>query len=401
MPYYKCILINESGDINTKVLYAKNKKNLEKNYLGKDERILSLKRSYSDLLNTSVQLSSKVKNSEFILFNQKLVILLRSGTSFIKALQVILAEMNSSAFKEILIKVESDITNGESISNAFNSPNIPFIKIYKASLLAGEKSGNLIPILEKFNSYTEKITNLKRKTYSSLSYPIVLFVFMVAMIFVVMTFVIPSFSGFYESFNANLPDITLFFIKVSNIMQENYMLFFLFMFLFYSLIKIIEKYTKYIIIHRFILSIPFIGDIILQNALAVFSRTLSILISGGIPIPESSKYAIEVFSNKYIYSKFKDIPNKIIEGNLLSHTIKEIDIVPGIMKEVVQIGDSSGNLSEILNKNADFFESAIDSKINSFISLIEPIMIIVLGSVVTFMLISIYLPIFNSMRVIQ
>jgi type IV pilus assembly protein PilC len=139
----------------------------------------------------------------------------------------------------------------------------------------------------------------------------------------------------------------------------------------------------------------------MQNSLAVFSRTLSILISGGIPIPESSKYAIEVFSNKYIYMKFKDIPEKIMAGNILSKTIKEIDIVPGIMKEVVQIGDSSGNLSEILNKNADFFESTIDTKINSFISLIEPIMIVILGGVVTFMLISIYLPIFNSMRVIQ
>ncbi len=401
MPYYKCTLINEKGDIKTKIVYAKSKKDLEENYTDREERIITVRRSLSDILNTSIQLSAKIKVADFILFNQKLVILLRSGTSFIKALQVIIAEMNSSAFKEVLIKAESDITNGESISNAFNTPNIPFIKIYKASLLAGEKSGNLIPILEKFNAYTEKITNLKRKTYSSLSYPIVLFFFMIAMIFVVMTFVIPSFSGFYKSFNSKLPSITLFFIKISGIMKANYMLFFVILFGIFLIVKLIEKHSKYIIIHRLILSIPFIGDIIMQNSLAVFSRTLSILISGGIPIPESSKYAIEVFSNKYIYMKFKDIPEKIMAGNILSKTIKEIDIVPGIMKEVVQIGDSSGNLSEILNKNADFFESTIDTKINSFISLIEPIMIVILGGVVTFMLISIYLPIFNSMRVIQ
>ncbi len=401
MPYYKCTLINDKGDINIKLLYSKSKNELIKNYSGRDERIISIRRSFSDFLNTSIQLNAKIKTSEFILFNQKLVILLRSGTSFIKALQVILSEMASSAFKEVLIKAESDITNGVSISDAFNSPNIPFIKIYKASLLAGEKSGNLIPILEKFNIYTEKITTLKRKTYSSLSYPIVLFVFMIAMVFIVMTFVIPSFAGFYNSFDSKLPGITLFFIKVSEILQANYIYFFILVTGFYFCIKILEKYTKLIIFHRAILMIPFIGDIILQNALAVFSRTLAILISGGIPIPESSKYAIDVFSNKYIHSKFKDVPGKITEGNLLSATIREIDLVPGIMKEVVQIGDSSGNLSEILNKNADFFETTIDTKINSFISLIEPIMIVILGSVVTFMLISIYLPIFNTMRVIQ
>jgi len=224
---------------------------------------------------------------------------------------------------------------------------------------------------------------------------------MISMVFVVMTFVIPSFAGFYESFNSELPDITLFFIKISKIMKTYYLQFILILFVLYFIVKLIERHSKHIIIHRIIISLPFIGNIILQNSLAVFSRTLSILISGGIPIPESSKYAIDIFTNKYIHSKFADVPKKITDGNLLSQTIKEINIVPGIMKEVVQIGDSSGNLSEILDKNADFFESTIDSKINSFISLIEPVMIIVLGSVVTFMLISIYLPIFNSMRVIQ
>ncbi len=401
MPYYKCTLINEKGDIHVKEIFAKNRRELIQNNSGREEKIISVKRSLSDLLNTSIQISSKIKNSDFILFNQKLVILLRSGTSFIKALQVIISEMNSSPFKTILVKAESDIRNGVSISEAFNSPNIPFLKIYKASLLAGEKSGNLIPILEKFNAYTEKITHLKRKTYSSLSYPIVLFVFMVSMVFIVMTFVIPSFAGFYKSFDSDLPGITLFFIKVSESLQLHYPYIFAGIAVIYLLIKLIEKYTSIIIIHWLILKIPFIGKIIMQNALAVFSRTLAILISGGIPIPESSRYAIDVFTNRYIYSKFKNIPQKIEDGNILSDTIREIDIVPGIMKEVVQIGDSSGNLSEILNKNADFIETTIDTRINAFISLIEPIMIVLLGTVVTFMLISIYLPIFNSMRVIQ
>lgn len=402
MPYYKCIFVNENGNFSDKIIFADNKNDLKSRFQNGDKKLIKVKKFYFKIFSTFKVFSRRVKYSQFLLFNQKLVVLLKSGTSFINALRVIIANMKKSNLKEILLKVESDIENGIQISDAFCSTELPFHKIYRASLLAGEKSGAIESIIEKFNTYLEKVNNIKRKTISSLSYPVFLFIFMILIIFVIMIFVIPRFSSFFESFEAKLPTITLIFIFISNWLEGNILSVLLILLTLYFSLKLIEKFNKRIIIFDYLkLKTPFLGKIILQNSMAVFSRTLSILISGGIPIPEATEIAIETFSNKYLFSQVKDVPEKIKEGNLLSDVFKDIEIIPGLMIEIIRVGESSGNLKDVLDKNADFFESLIDNKINSLVSIIEPIIIVVLGLVVGFMLISIYLPIFQTVKVIR
>lgn len=402
MPYYKCIFVNENGNFSDKIIFADNKNDLKSRFQNGDKKLIKVKRFYFKIFSTFKVFSRSVKYSQFLLFNQKLVVLLKSGTSFINALRVIIANMKKSNFKEILLKVESDIENGIQISDAFCSTELPFHKIYRASMLAGEKSGAIESIIEKFNIYLEKVNNIKRKTISSLSYPVFLFIFMILIIFVIMIFVIPRFSSFFESFEAKLPTITLIFISISNWLKGNILSVLLILLTLYFSLKLIEKFNKRIIIFDYLkLKTPFLGKIILQNSMAVFSRTLSILISGGIPIPEATEIAIETFSNKYLFSRVKDVPEKIKKGNLLSDVFKDIEIIPGLMIEIIRVGESSGNLKDVLDKNADFFESLIDNKINSLVSIIEPIIIVVLGLVVGFMLISIYLPIFQTVKVVR
>lgn len=402
MSYYKCIFVNENGNFSNKIIFADNKNDLRSRFQNGDKKLIKVRRLYFKGFSTFKLFSKRVKYSQFLLFNQKLVVLLKSGTSFINALRIIIANMKKSNFKEILLKVESDIENGIQISDAFYSSELPFHKIYRASMLAGEKSGAIESIIEKFNIYLEKINNIKRKTISSLSYPVFLFIFMILIIFVIMIFVIPRFSSFFESFESKLPAITLIFVSISNWLKGNILSVLLVLLFLYFSLKRIEKFNKRIIIFDYLkLKIPFLGKIILQNSMAVFSRTLSILISGGIPIPEATEIAIETFSNKYLFSQVKDVPEKIKEGNLLSDVFKDIGIIPGLMIEIIRVGESSGNLKDVLDKNADFFESLIDNKINSLVSIIEPIIIVVLGLVVGFMLISIYLPIFQTVKVVR
>ncbi len=402
MPYYKCVFVNENGNFSDKVIFSENKNDLKSSFQNGDKKLIKVKRFYFKNLSTFRLFSRKIKYSEFLLFNQKMVVLLKSGTSFINALGVILTNMKKSNFKEILLKVESDIQNGIQISDAFYSTKIPFYKIYRASILAGEKSGAIESIIEKFNIYLGKINNIRRKTISSLSYPVCLFIFMILIVFVIMVFVIPKFSSFFESFEAELPAITVIFVSISDWLKGNILSLFFIFFIIYSSLKLVEKFNQKVIIFDYLkLKIPFIGKIIRENSMAVFSRTLSILISGGIPVPESVEIAIESFSNEYLFSKVKDIPEKIKEGNLLSDALSDIDVIPGLMTEIIRVGESSGNLKDVLDKSADFFESTIDTKINSLISIIEPIIIVVLGLVVGFMLISIYLPIFQSVKVVR
>ena len=145
----------------------------------------------------------------------------------------------------------------------------------------------------------------------------------------------------------------------------------------------------------------FIGKIVVENAMTVFSRTLAILIEGGIPVPEATQIAVETFSNRYFFSKVKDIPVKIKEGNLLSDVLGEVNFIPPVMVEIIKVGESSGNLTDVLNEIADSFENSIDAKISSLISLIEPILIVVLGVVIAFMLVAVYLPIFSTVKIVK
>jgi type IV pilus assembly protein PilC len=402
MSYYKCTFMNEAGELATRTLFADSKQAVRANYEDADEKLISIQRLFFSQFSLFKIFSRKVKYSEFLLFNQKLIVMLKAGITFIRALEVIVSNMKKGHLREILSQAKADIQNGIQISDAFASSQLPFLKIYRSSLLAGEKSGDLVSVIEKFNGYLEKITNLRRKTVSSLSYPVILFFFMIGIVTVVMVYVIPKFSSFYESFEAQLPFFTQFFISTSVFLKGNFLLFIAIFLAVFASIKLLEKANdKIIIMDRLKLKIPLIGKIITENAMAVFSRTMNILISGGIPVPESTAIAVETFSNKYLFSKIRHIAEKIKEGNLLSQVLDEVDEVPKIMVEVVRVGDSSGNLPDVLNKNADFFETSIDTKINTIISLIEPVIIIVLGLVILFMLLSIYLPIFNTIRVVR
>lgn len=365
------------------------------------KKLISVRRNYLKGITYMDLFSAKVGYTDFLLFNQKLSTLLRAGISFIKAIEIIVKNTEKGNFKEILKKVEIDINNGIQISDAFSSDKIPFINIYKATLLAGEKSGNLEELLEKFNVYLEKISNLRKRVFSSLTYPIIVFVFMFLMMFAILVFAIPKFSDFYRGFNAELPGITRTMIDISTFIQNNLLFILLFLSSLYIFLKYIERKFDISIFDRMKVKIPFIGKIIAENSFAVFSRTMSILLQGGIPVPESSEIAVKTFTNKYYYKKIQNVPEKIKEGMLLSQALEEVVFIPNIMVEIVEVGESSGNLIEVLEKNGDYFENSINTKINSLISLIEPIMIVILGIVIAFMLISIYLPIFNLVNVVD
>ena len=401
MPFYNCKFINDDGSLSKKTIFSDSKKDLKEKYLNSNVKLISIRRNLLKGITYIDFFKKKIKYTEFLLFNQKLITLLKSGVPFLRSIEIILSNTEKGNFKEILKKVYNDIKNGIQISDAFSSVQIPFINIYRATLLAGEKSGNLESLLEKFNEYLEKISNLRKKVFSSLAYPVILLVFMFLMLFLILVFAIPKFEEFYRGFNADLPRMTGILISLSVWLKDNIAFIIIFFIFVYFFLKFSEKRFGLIIFDRIKVRIPFIGKIIEENSLSVFSRTLAILISGGIPVPDATEIAVETFSNRFLYMQIRDIPDEIREGNLLSQALESVSFIPGIMVEVIRVGETSGSLTEVLEKNGDYYENTINTKINSLISLIEPIMIIILGLVIAFMLISIYLPIFNLVNVVE
>jgi type IV pilus assembly protein PilC len=402
MPYFKCTLVDEEGHYQVREYYAENKREIYASLNSLDEKLIRVRRLWFRDFSLKKAFKWKIGYTEFLLFNQQLIALLKAGIPMIRALEIIIQNTRIGIFREILGKAAGNIRNGMQISEAFTSAQIPFHKIYKASLLAGEKSGHLEQVLEKFNIYLGKISNLRRKTVSSLTYPIILLLFMTSMVLVISIFVIPKFSAFFDNMDARLPAMTLFFISFTQYLKENIVLYLAAAVLAYGAVRAIEYFNpRVIIIDQAKIKIPFLGRVIHENAIAVFARTLAILISGGIPVPDSAEIAVETFANKFYYSQVRTVPEKIRQGNLLSGVLEEIAIIPRILVEMIRVGETSGNLTAVLDESADYYERSIDSKINALISLIEPVIIILLGMVIAVMLVSVYLPIFSSIRVIQ
>jgi len=401
MPFYNCKFMDDGGILFKETVYSESRSELKKNYENSDKKLISVRRNLFKGITYIDIFSSKIGYTDFLLFNQKLSTLLKAGVSFIKAIGIIINNSKKGSFREILKNVEIDINNGIQVSDAFSSEKLPFINIYKATLLAGEKSGNLDELLEKFNIYLEKVSTLRKRVLSSLAYPIIVFVMMFLMMFAILVFAIPKFAEFYKGFNSELPGITKLMMDISDFIESNVLIIIFCFVAIYFILKFIEKRFDVEIFNFVKIKIPFIGTIIAENNLAVFSRTLSILLQGGIPVPESTEIAVKTFTNKYFSKKIANVPNKIREGLLLSQALKEVKFIPDIMVEIIEVGESSGNLIDVLNKNGDYYENSINTKVNSLISIIEPIMIVILGIVIAFMLISIYLPIFNLVNVVD
>jgi type IV pilus assembly protein PilC len=403
MPYFNCVFVNDEGKYSTRMIFAESKQELWRLYSGADEKLLKIKRFYlkKDLTLPKL-IAGKIKAFDFLLFNQKMITLLKSGLTFSKGLEIILKSSERGTLKEVLTRANTDINNGIQISDAFSSNQIPFQKIYSASLLAGERSGNLETVLAQFNSYLEKIANMRRRVFSSLAYPVVLFTVMIAMVLIILVYAIPKFSTFYQDFDRELPEMTQFFISLGQFLQNNILLILGIIMAVYVGIKVIERMNPNIVIlDRLKLKLPFIGKIMVENAITVFSRTLAILVFGGITVPESTEIAVATFTNKYFIKQIKNVPEKIREGNSLSDALEEVNFIPNVLVEVIRVGETSGNLVDVLNENADSFENSIDAKVNSLISMIEPILIVCMGVVIGFMLISVYLPIFSTVDIVR
>jgi type IV pilus assembly protein PilC len=402
MPTYRCTFVDEQGHYSAREHYAEDKAALRASLSGSEEKLIAVRRLWFKDFSLKKLFKRNVGYTEFLLFNQELITLLKAGIPMIRALEIIVENTRASGLREIIGQAAANIRNGMQISDAFASPQLPFNKIYRASLLAGEKSGHLESVLEKFNIYLNKLTGLRRKIISSLTYPVILLLFMLSMVLVISVFVIPKFAAFFDDMEAQLPPLTVLFISITQSLRENILLIAALAVGAYAAVTLAEHVNpRVVLIDQLKIRTPFIGKVVHESAIAVFARTLAILISGGIPVPDSAEIAVETFSNKFYHRQMAAVPEKIRQGNLLSGVLEDIAIIPRILVEMVRVGETSGNLMTVLDESAEYYERSIDNKIGTLISLIEPVIIIALGLVVAMMLVSVYLPIFSISRVVQ
>ncbi len=400
MPYYICRMAGENGALLTRSLLASSADECRKLVESEGYCVLSVGRDWKKIQIRARVFGDRIRDGDFILFNQELIALLRSGYPILKSIEVIAGRMKSLPLKELLLKVEADVRSGKSLSEAFAPHEDRFSKVYTASLMAGERSGNLPGTIGRYVQYAKILVQTKSKIRAATIYPTLLLIFSAALIGVLITFVLPRFASFYADFQAEMPGITTMLIFLSLAVRHSlFVLLLLAAVLALVILRLKKREDVRIAWDRLKLRIPFGRVLWRDSAVALFSRTLGLLLEAGISLLSAIGIASQAVPNRFLLRRLSPLPDAIKNGQSLTDSLTATDVIPGMALDMIRIGETSANLPGMLAEVADFYDERIRARIDTLVSLIEPVIIIFMGLLVAGMLVSVYLPIFNIIRV--
>jgi type IV pilus assembly protein PilC len=400
MPYFLCRLAAEDGRIFSESFLASSTEECRKHFESEGYLVLAVKKDWKKIRLSSLAVEKKVKDRDFIMLNQELRALIKAGYPVLRSIEIISARAKNVYLKEVLRKVEGDIRQGKSLSEAFAPFEKRFSKIYTASLMAGEQSGNLAETLFQFIQYAKVIAQTKSRIRSALIYPTLLLLFSLGLMGILINFVLPNFADFYKDFESQLPLITQLMMSFALFVRNHWYIWIIFLaLLVLAYLRMKRKDDTLILLDKLKLKIPFGRLIWIESAISMFSRTLSLLLDAGITLLPAVGIATQAIGNKYLVSKTAGLPASIKNGESLSESLAKAEFFPPLSLDMVRIGETSANLGGMLREVADVFDERIQAKIDTFVSLIEPVIIIFMGILVAAMLLSVYLPIFNIIKV--
>lgn len=400
MPYFLCRIATEDGQTFSQSFLAPSVDDCRKHFEEEGLCVLSVKRDWKRIQISVTPFEKKIKDKDFILFNQELVALIKAGYPILRSIEVIVRRIKDIHLKELLMKVENDVRGGKSLSEAFAPFERTCSQVYISFLMAGERSGNLDGSISRYIDYAKAISLTKTRIRTALTYPTLLLIFSFFLLSVLIIFVLPKFAGFYADFEAQLPAITRALMSLSQAIKTYFLFIIAFLFLLFLVYLQLKRREKILIFRdRLKLKIPYGGPIWLESGIALFSRTLSLLLEAGISLLSAVGITRQAVPNRYLINKMRNLPEHIKNGESLSESLSKGGFFPPLSLDMIRIGENSANLEGMLREVADFYDERIQTKIDTFISLIEPIIIIFMGLLVAGMLLSVYLPIFNIIRV--
>jgi type IV pilus assembly protein PilC len=400
MPYYLCRLAGEDGRIDSRSVLATSTEDCRKGFEAEGLLVLSVRRDWNRLGNQGFRLGRKVKDRDIILFNQEFVALIKAGYPILKSLEVITGRIKNVHMREILIKVSGEVKRGKALSEAFLPYEKLFSPVYTASLLAGEKGGNLPGSIGRYIQYTKVIVQTRARIKSAMTYPTILIVFSFILMSILINFVLPQFADFYKSFQAEMPRITKFVMGLAIVLNRHwYMPLALLVGIGVLIARLRRRPDFRYQLDRTKLRVPFGRTIWLESGVSLFSRTLGLLLEAGISLLGAIEIAIQAVPNAWIVRHMKSVPDHIKNGESLSDSLAQAETFPALALDMIRIGENSANLQGMLGDMADFYDERVRGKIETLVTLVEPVVIIFMGLVVAAMLLSVYIPIFNIIRV--
>jgi len=336
-----------------------------------------------------------VKQSQFVIFNQQFLTLIKAGLPILNSLELLIKRQKDAYLRSLLENVRDRVKSGELLSAAFAGQGA-FPKIYPTTLLAGEKSGNMEEVLGRYISFQRLALTFKKKLAVSLVYPALLVTVVLVMLVFLITYVVPEFAKLFENLNAKLPAITVLMLAVGTNAQKYAPVFAIALVLFVVLVwrwKNTERGAEHI--DRAILWLPLLGQIWLKYQVANFARMLSTLLSGGLPLVQALETAGESMSSRRILIGVSEAASRVREGRTLAGSLEEQKMFPDLSVEMIEVGESTGALTAMLNSVAEFYEEDVQTALGAAMALIEPLILIIMAVFVGGVLISLYMPIFT------
>lgn len=339
----------------------------------------------------------KVTDKDIALFTRQLATMMKSGVPLLQAFDIVGRGHSNPAVGKLLLDIKADVETGSSLSQAFRKFPLQFDALYCNLVAAGEQAGILDTLLDRLATYKEKILAIKGKIKSALFYPIAVIVVAFVITAVIMIFVIPAFKDVFKSFGADLPAPTLLVIAISDFFVAYWWAIFGAtgggLYAFFESWKRSEKVQM--AMDRFLLRLPIFGDIIRKAVIARWTRTLATMFAAGVPLVESLD-SVGGAAGNYVYKvATKQIQSEVSTGTSLTVSMQNVNLFPNMVTQMVAIGEESGALDSMLSKVADFFEQEVDDSVEAMSSLMEPMIMVVLGTLIGGMVVAMYLPIFK------
>ena len=397
---FQCRVATASGQISEATFVAENEARLRMELEEKGLYLLSVQ-SRSGLRVGRFQVGlprrRRIPMADFLVFNQELATLLRAGLPLVQSLEILRRRQPNPMFKMALDDIYEQVRSGTSLSDAFEAQRL-FSGVYTASLMAGEKSGSLEVVIRRYIQHIKVMLAVRSSVISALIYPAVLVCLSVAVVGMIVFKVVPEFGLFYQQYGdgAMLPMSTRVVVAFSDNLISYAGVIAL------AVVGLVVGGTLWFKqpgqkkrLHATLLRLPFFGPLARKLATAQVSRTLATLLGGGIPLVNSLDIAAKSVNNKAIADGLVVVARRVREGASLASTLNEQHIFPHVAVEMVEVGESTGALADMLNSVADFYDEENQTTLTRFSNLIQPILLIVMGVIIAFLLLSLYMPLFN------
>ena len=394
---FRCRLGTPGGEVIEGIYIADNEARLRREFEEKGLFVLSLqsRRGLGGLSLTPKRVR-KIGTQEFLVFNQELATVLKAGMPLVQSLDILRARVSNPTFKAVLDSVHDKVKAGSALSDSFAEHGGLFPTVYSASLLAGERSGNLEQVIRRYVSYEKVVGAVRRRTISALIYPAILVTMMIVLVGIIVIKVVPSFSEFYANFGRQLPLQTRIIIGLSNFLTANLWL----------VVLVVAGTVGGVVtwsrrpghraqIDKAILRIPMLGAAARKFATSQAARTLATLLGGGIPLVQALDISARSLSNRYMAGELAATQQRVQEGQSFAVALAERGVFPDVAVKMVEVGESTGALQEMLNSLADFYDEEIDTDVERFIKLIEPALLVIMGLVIAAVVLALYMPLFE------